>query len=543
MAFSLSPAVSVTEKDLTTSITAAATNTSSVVGKFVWGPVLERVLLTDQDEGANALVARFGKPNNDNFNDFFQAWNYLAYARSLYAVRVVDSSARNAADSGASPTAIHNFNDFESKASTITSDGKRVIAKYPGLEGDKIRVYMTDATNFGTWADTRKNEFDYTPEGTEFCVIVEVDGNVKERFLVDREPGKKDVSGITTYYHERINRYSQYIWIIKGHATSVVHKTGDTYDAINNLDISLSGGVDGNEPTLADYQKGADLLKDDSIDIKTVIQTGGTSSAETYGKYILENIAVTRRDCMAVVGPALTTVVGVTDPANKEVGARNAYGSHSYGFWASNYKYQYDKYNDQWRWISFCGDVAGLMANAALTEPWQTPAGYDFGKIKNVERVAYNQSKPQRDILYKAQCNPIFVDGSDGCVLLGDKTLQAKQSAFQYYNVRMLFIVMEKAIATSAKYQLFKYNDEFTRLNFKNMIIPYLRNIQSRRGIIGFAVVCDERNNTPYVIDQGQFMATILIKPNRTIQGVGLDFVATSTGVDFEEITNALFNV
>lgn len=539
MSFSLSPAVTVNEKDLTTSITAAATNASSVVGKFAWGPVLKRMLVTDQDEGTTALTYRFGKPDDNNFNDFFQAWNYLAYSKALFVVRVVDDTARNAADSGASTVVVKHYDDFVDKSATIQADGKKFIAKYPGTMGDKISVSVADVASFDSWAN--KDEFEYAPTGTQFAVLVKYDGVVKERFVVDRVSGDKDYQGLTTYFDERINRFSEYVWIVAGHATSLVHKTGDSWDAITATDFTFSGGVDGGEPTLAEYQAGADLFKDESVDIKTIIQTGGDSSSETYGKYVFENIAQFRKDTIAVVGPARTSVLGQIDPATREVAQRNNFGSSSYGFWSSNYKYQYDRYSDKYRWISFAGDVAGLMARAAEDEPWQTPAGYDFGKIKNVERVAYSQNKPQRDILYKAQCNPIFIDGADGCVLLGDKTLQVKQSAFQFYNVRSLFIVIEKAIATSAKYQLFKYNDDFTRLNFKNMLIPYLRNVQGRRGLIGFAVVCDGRNNTPYVIDQGQFKASILVKPNRTIQGVGLDFVATSTGVDFEEITNALF--
>lgn len=543
MAFSLSPAVTVNEKDLTTSIVAAATNTSAVVGRFEWGSIMERTLVTDQDEGVNSLVGKFGKSQEYNFNDFFQAWNYLAYANSLQVVRVVADDARNAADGGASAVQVFNLKDFENKKASVVATGKKLLAKYTGERGNNITVRMTDAANYASWNETYKKEFEFEPTGTEFAVLVEHDGDYVERFIVDRVSGNKDVQGITTHYSERINRMSDWIWIVPEHASSIVRKSGSNWEAINNLTFALTGGVDGGEPTLGQYQAGADLFKSEQVDFKTIIQTGGAASGLAYGKYILENVAANRKDCHAITSPVLSTVVGQADPANREVTARTAMGSSSYGFWASNYKYQYDKYNDVYRWVSFAGDVAGVIASAAEVEPWQSPAGYDHGKLKNVNTVAYEQSKPQRDILYKAQCNPIFVDGADGCVLLGDKTMQNKPSAFQYYNVRAIFITMEKAIATSAKYQLFKYNDEFTRLSFKNMVLPYLRNIQARRGIVGFAVVCDERNNTPFVIDAGQFKATILIKPNRTIQGVGLDFVATSTGVDFTELTNQLFNV
>jgi phage tail sheath protein FI len=203
----------------------------------------------------------------------------------------------------------------------------------------------------------------------------------------------------------------------------------------------------------------------------------------------------------------------------------------------SGYKYQYDRYNDIYRWIPLNGDVAGLCARTDQTnDAWWSPAGLNRGNIKNVVKLAWNPRKAERDVLYNNGVNPVVTFPGQGTVLYGDKTLLAKPSAFDRINVRRLFIVLEKAISTAAKYSLFEFNDAFTRAQFKNLVTPYLRNIQGRRGITDFLVVCDETNNTAQVIDSNQFVGDIYIKPARSINFIQLNFVAVGTGVQFSEV-------
>jgi len=203
----------------------------------------------------------------------------------------------------------------------------------------------------------------------------------------------------------------------------------------------------------------------------------------------------------------------------------------------SGYKYQYDKYNDVYRYVPFNGDVAGLAVRTDDTrDPWFSPAGYNRGIIKNIVKLPYNPRQADRDVLYKSDINPIVNFPGQGTILFGDKTLLGKPSAFDRINVRRLFIVLEKAIATAAKFSLFELNDEFTRAQFKNLVEPFLRDVQGRRGIYDFAVICDGTNNTGEVIDRNEFIADIYIKPAKSINFIQLNFVAVRTGVEFSEI-------
>jgi phage tail sheath protein FI len=203
----------------------------------------------------------------------------------------------------------------------------------------------------------------------------------------------------------------------------------------------------------------------------------------------------------------------------------------------SGWKYQYDRYNDKYRWVTLNGDIAGICARTDdLAESWFSPGGFNRGQIRNVVKLAFNPSKTDRDTLYKAGINPVVAFPGQGTVLFGDKTMLAKPSAFDRINVRRLFIVLEKAIATASKFQLFEFNDPFTRAQFKNLVEPFLRDVQGRRGISDFRVICDETNNTGDVIDRNEFRADIYIKPARSINFISLTFVAARSGISFEEI-------
>jgi phage tail sheath protein FI len=248
-------------------------------------------------------------------------------------------------------------------------------------------------------------------------------------------------------------------------------------------------------------------------------------------------IAETRRDAVVFASPPYEDVVNTTGQADKIVTYRNQLTSSSYAVLDTGWKYQYDRYNDKYRYVPLNGDIAGLAVRTDLiSDPWFSPAGYNRGVIKNLVKLAYSPTKTDRDTLYKSGVNPVVTFPGQGTLLFGDKTLLSRPSAFDRINVRRLFIVLEKSIATAAKFQLFEFNDPFTRNQFKNIVEPFLRDVQGRRGITDFRVVCDETNNTPAVIDRNEFTADIFIKPSRSINFIQLNFIATRSGISFEEV-------
>jgi len=282
---------------------------------------------------------------------------------------------------------------------------------------------------------------------------------------------------------------------------------------------------------------GYDLYKDaNQVDISAIIC--GKSNSSNLPNYVVSNIAEHRKDCVVYFSPPLADAVTPANPETKMtnvIAFRNLVQSSSYWFMDSGYKYRYDKYNDEYRWIPLNGDIAGLTMRV---EPWVSPAGFKRGLIKNVVKLAFNPNKAQRDQLYGSDINPVITQVGQGVLLFGDKTGlgTATGSAFTRINVRRLFITVEKAISTVSASFLFDFNDEFTQTQFKNLVEPFLRDIQGKRGIIDFRVVSDATVNTPDIVDRNLFRGNIFIKPARSINVIELTFVATRTGVEFDEI-------
>ena len=374
--------------------------------------------------------------------------------------------------------------------------------------------------------------------GNSHIVVVDVTGDISgDAFTVlevyesvSRTSGTKDLEGNNIYYKDVINESSNYIWAT-GFALT---------DTSNYLDFS--GGTDGaagTESTIATGRlaKGIDLYKSgEDVDISLFL--AGKAST-TVANYIIDNVAEVRKDCVVFVSPERSDVVeqSTGTELDQVLGFENALTQSSYAFMDSGYKYQYDKYNDLYRWVPLNGDMAGLCVRTdELRDAWWSPAGYNRGIIKNSVKLAWNPDKGNRDQLYKAGVNPVITQPGQGTLLFGDKTLLARPSAFDRINVRRLFIVLEKAIATASKFTLFEFNDAFTRAQFRNLVEPFLRDVQGRRGIYDFRVVCDETNNTGEVIDRNEFVGDIYIKPAKSINFIQLNFVAVRTGVEFEEI-------
>ena len=375
-----------------------------------------------------------------------------------------------------------------------------------------------------------------------------VPGTILETFRgLSRATDAKTEDGATLYYKEVLNQNSNYIWWINHRSGAIGNTAVNIVNSTNSKPVTLSfvtgsdGATEANA-AIGDLTRGYDLFKSaEDIDVSLILQgkSRGASNTAQLANYLIDNIAESRKDCVVFISPDKDDVVnnvGKTEVTDV-VGFRNALTSTSYAVMDSGYKYQYDKYNDVYRYIPLNGDIAGLAVRTDnVRDPWYSPAGFNRGQIKNIIKLAYNPAKADRDILYKSDVNPVCIFPGQGTVLFGDKTVLGKPSAFDRINVRRLFIVLEKAIATAAKFTLFEFNDDFTRAQFRNLVEPFLRDVQGRRGIYDFKVVCDETNNTGDVIDRNEFIGDIYVKPARSINFIQLNFVAVRTGVEFSEV-------
>tara|TARA_R110002153_G_scaffold5546_3_gene25714 strand:+ start:8864 stop:10558 length:1695 start_codon:yes stop_codon:yes gene_type:complete len=561
MAFQVSPGVQVKEIDATSVVPAVSTSIGGFAGAFNWGPVEEVRLVSSED----SMASIFSTPDNDTAKYFLTAASFLKYGNALKVVRVVETTANNASSTGDTTLVVKNEDSYDSQTFTLSAQGTW-IAKYPGDLGNSISVHMCadgTGTNFSSW--TYAGQFDAKPETSDYAVlkgktgildelhIAVVDklgyisgtpGTVLETFsFLSQLSDAKDGSGTSTYYKNVINNQSKYIWWGDHHATlvsageSVTLQVESTAMAgvVNAAD--LSGGIDGNEPTAGNIATGFDLLSDsETIDVNLLFAYPDANGVNTIAADLI-SIAESRKDCMAFISPPLEDSVNATAPTTSVVAYADTLNSTSYASLDSGAVYVYDKYNDVYRWIGSAGLCAGLCANADnVADAWFSPAGVNRGQLLGVTKLAYNPTKAQRDELYKSRVNPLVSFPGQGTMLFGDKTLLSRPSAFDRINVRRLFIVLEKAISVAAKAQLFEFNDEFTRAQFRNLLEPFLRDVKGRRGVTDFLVVCDETNNTGQVIDSNNFVADIFIKPSRSINFITLNFIATRTGVDFSEV-------
>ena len=369
-----------------------------------------------------------------------------------------------------------------------------------------------------------------------------IKGTILETYgAVSKASDGKTAQGSTNYYPDVLYAQSNYIYWMDHNAAgstwgqAAANTTFTDVTAVSN--VSLQSGSDGTASTTGQkmiaYQKFADS---ETVDVGLIM--AGAGDATHIGNLI--TIAENRKDAIVFASPERSDVVNVADAnqqKNNVVGFFNTIQSSSYVLFDSGYKYMYDRYADVYRYVPLNGDMAGLSARTDLiADAWYSPAGFNRGIVRGAVKLAFNPTKAQRDELYRARINPVATFPGQGTVLFGDKTGLSAPSAFDRINVRRLFIVLEKAIATASKFQLFEFNDEFTRANFRNIVEPFLREVQGRRGITDFLVVCDETNNTGEVIDRNEFIAEIFIKPARSINFITLQFIATRTGVSFDEV-------
>ena len=381
-------------------------------------------------------------------------------------------------------------------------------------------------------------------------------GEILETFAgVSQASDAKDASGNSNFYADVIYRNSSFVYVMD-HETTLANagsaKKGQTFDntqgdAFVVKTHSLASGTDDYTATNAEIATAYEKFNDtENVDISLLLcgpsQTGADATGDTKATAVMD-IATARKDCVAFISPARTDVVGVANAVTQTqnvVSFADGLPSTSYAVIDSGYKYMYDRYADVYRFVPLNGDIAGLCARTDnIADAWFSPGGFNRGQIRGAVKLAFNPNQTQRDELYKSRVNPVTSFPGQGTVLFGDKTAQAKPSAFDRINVRRLFIVLEKAISTASKFQLFEFNDEFTRAQFRNLVEPFLRDVQGRRGITDFSVVCDDSNNTGDVIDRNEFRADIFIKPARSINFIQLNFIATRSGVAFSEVAGA----
>jgi len=588
----LSPGIAIREFDLTGVSPGVETSLAGFVGAFKWGPVGEPVRIQNEAE----LSGTYGTPDVERAVDYFSANQFLRYSGNLIINRAISSDSANSgttalnASNNQNPSKniqVKNEENWEQQASSIINS---VTAKYPGEIGNSLSVSIFHGSDgdsaaslaidsdFRSW--TYGVQFD-GPTGTSnwlqnqigtnsndeiHVAVIDSDGlfsgtkgTVLETFAyLSLAPSAKTTDGGDNYVRTVLNAASQYIWFQNWaddqfpndsswdtnpplDGSGVNYSTGVAWT--NALSSSgLSKGVDGPALDVGDYEIGFDVFEDkDEVDVQLLIAPGMNATADqvTVVNNMVGIAGKIRKDSLVCASPNRAAVVNQNDPVNETLITTDQFVASSYLAVDNNYLRVYDKFNDQYIYIPAASSTAGIMAFADYNYgPWWSPAGEKRGEYIGVTNLAYSPTKVQRDELWKKGVNPIVQFPGRGTLLFGDKTKLSRPSAFDRINVRRLFLAIEKSVAIAARNFLFEFNDEFTRSEFVAVVEPLLREIQGRRGIIDYRVQCDETNNTPAVIDRNEMRAAIFIKPARSINFITIDFVATRTGADFDEIVS-----
>jgi len=453
-------------------------------------------------------------------------------------------------------------------------------ARYPGALGNSLKVSVCpaqSADSSSAWTNwTYASSFNAAPITSNFASGKSSSGDLMQVAVIDEDglitgtagtvletfedisvlKDAKNDEGTSIYAKEVINNQSQYIWMhnftqeqVDGGA-GAASALSTAYAPIGNsravTNYSLVNGTNSAALTTSEYTAGFDLFADkDQVEIDFLIAPGMTSRSDqtTVTNDAVATVAA-RKDAVVVSSVARNDLLNTSSDATRVTNITTTaatFTKSSYLVVDGNYLKVYDKYNDKYIYVPSASSVAGLMAATDYNlAPWYSPAGSRRGNLLGVTSLVFNPTKAQRDTLYKAGVNPIANIPGQGVLLFGDKTFLGRVSAFDRINVRRLFLVLERAIGRAAEQVLFEFNDEFTRAEFVNIVEPVLREVQGRRGITDFRVVCDETNNTAAVVDRNEFIASIFIKPARSINYVTINFVAVRTGVDFEEVVGTV---
>ena len=476
-------------------------------------------------------------------------------------ITVTDGTQLNVGDiiSFSTTAATNDYDDgHQYRITNIATHDLTIVQKDSGsggllttiTNGANVRRRWRYYDSVGAGPGTSTFVSDRSGSGDEIHVVVVdedgdvtgVPGQVLETFeKLSKAADAKTPQGDSNYYPDVLYAKSQHVYWMD-HNTSGTNwgsnASGTTFTAVDTPTLeSLSGGADGSSVTTGQKKTAYEKFQDaETVDVGLIIAGSGDG---THVENLI-TIAEIRKDAVVFASPERADVVNVSNSETQKdnvIDFFNSRSSSSYCVFDSGYKYMYDKYSDVYRFVPLNGDIAGLAARTDLVaDSWFSPAGFNRGNVRGAVKLAFNPSKSQRDELYMKRINPVCTFPGQGTVLFGDKTALSSPSAFDRINVRRLFITLEKAISTASKFQLFEFNDEFTRANFRAIVEPFLREVQGRRGITDFLVVCDNTNNTGDVIDRNEFVAEIFVKPNRSINFIKLQFVATRTGVAFEEV-------
>ena len=576
MAFLVSPGVQINETDLSNFIPALSTSIGGYAGYFNWGPADTTVLVTDEGE----LGRIYGTPSLDGDlteSSFFTAASFLKYSNALQISRALPADAYNANTSGSSsPEYLDQISTLDQLE--VSGNADILYGRYPGAKANGLEVWFIDKKQYDAGIPTEiLNSLPFVPSITDWAneivsdvspaiydevhvVVVDALGKFSGEVggILEIIPGlsyatnAKNEFGESNYFAKVVNDRSRYIWIgaITGATTIDPETTSLTtpYEGESTQMFTLSGGTLGDVTDQSGIVTALSLFEDaGTIDVnllfaQNLLEDTTTLYQNSQQQDIdqeLIRIANERRDLVAFISaPMSIKNYSTNDEKLDAVLAKFEFvASNNYIVFDSGPGYVYNRYRDGYTWIPLCGHIAGLCAYTDdVADPWFSPAGLNRGNLSGLVKLGYNPNQVQRDELYKNRVNPVISYPGQGIVLYGDKTGQSKPSAFDRINVRRLFITIEKAIANASKFQLFELNDEFTRATFVNAVVPYLRDVQGRRGIIDFRVVCDETNNTAEVIDTNRFVADIYIKPAKSINFIYLNFIATRSGASFEEI-------
>jgi hypothetical protein len=586
---SASPAVIVREIDLSGTVPNVQTSTGAVVGNFRWGPIEQRTLVSNE----TSLVSTFGSPSEETAVDFMSAAYFLKYSSSLYAVRahvgaknastdpemveLPDGSPSDVVDTSKQPL-VKNSDHWETSVKgTFTEEGETptsrgsFIAKYAGALGSALTVSVCSTTDFDNWGyrqyfdgapDTSGWASDRNATNDELHIVVvdrtgEIAGTpngVLETFsFVSVAKGALTNEGAKNYIGDVLDNQSQYVWFAgfmadatwSLNAGRVPPVDGSVYDYVQSFataTLPMSGGKDSSALSTSSVTNAFDLFLNAEtvvVDFLIAPKSETLELADTVISHLV-GIAEQRKDCVVVASPHAAAMTDIT-PVGRIVELANALPASSYLVMDNNFVKIFDKYNNKYIKIPACSSTAGVMAASDISSaPWFSPAGSRRGIYLGITDIVLNPSKSDRDTLYKVGVNPIANIPGQGVILFGDKTFLKRPSAFDRINVRRLFLALERAITVAGKNVMFEFNDEFTRAEFVNIVEPLLREVQGRRGITDFKVVCDETNNTSAVVDRNEFVASIFIKPARSINYVTLNFVAVRTGVEFEEVVGTV---
>ncbi len=527
-------------------LTVDANSGTIAVGNRVIAAGIDDVVTVKTVTSQTALILDKAITIADNVSMAFSSYASVEAGDTQYEVRSISSETltirlKDDADSGGLQTVIAD-NSFITRRWRFADlfdapPGQSAYNSQNGRgTGDEIHIAVFDTTGLITGSDV-------DVAGQRGNAVLETFANLS------KNSSAKSPQGDSIYYPTVIYNQSNYIYW-GDHLAAGTNWGTDTTSAYTELKpittVSLTGGTADYSVTAGELELAYDKFGDtENVDVNLVL--GGPSSAVTDTAAgqdthvtMINSLVEGRKDCVGFVSPYRSATVGIANSTTQTENVTEAFElcpSSSYMVFDSCYKYMYDKYNDVYRHVPMNGDTAGLCAHTdGVADPWFSPAGYNRGNIRGAIKLSYNPNASERDSLYRNRVNPVVNFPGQGVVLFGDKTALTKPSAFDRINVRRLFLILEKSIATAAKFQLFEFNDEFTRAQFRNLVEPFLRDVQGRRGITDFKVVADGTNNTGEVIDRNEFIGDIYVKPSRSINFITLNFVATRTGVAFSEV-------